>query len=58
VGLLGCVVSFLLGFVPPDQLQTGNPVVHVLLLALATVVLSLPPFVFALLGRRRSAVPG
>ncbi len=58
VGLLGCVVSFLLGFVPPDQLQTGNPVVYVLLLALATVVLSLPPFVFALLERRRSAVPG
>jgi hypothetical protein len=57
-GLLGCVVSFLLGFVPPDQLQTGNPVVHVLLLALATVVLSLPPFVFALLERRRSTVPG
>src|SRR3712207_8504076 len=28
VGLLGCVVSFLLGFVPPDQLQTGNPVVY------------------------------
>jgi glutamate:GABA antiporter len=58
VGLLGCVGSFLLGFVPPDQLQTGNPVVYVLLLALATVVLSLPPFVFALLERRRSAVPG
>jgi amino acid transporter len=54
VGLLGCVVSFLLGFVPPDQLQTGNPVAYVLLLALATVVLSLPPFVFALLERRRA----
>jgi amino acid transporter len=54
VGLLGCVVSFLLGFVPPDQLQTGNPVVYVLLLGLATVVLSLPPFVFALLQRRRA----
>jgi hypothetical protein len=32
-------------------------VVHVLLLALATVVLLLPPFAFALLERRRSAVP-
>jgi hypothetical protein len=29
-------------------------VVHVLLLATATVVLSLPPFVFALLERRRA----
>ncbi|MGY1706618.1 amino acid permease [Geodermatophilus sp. SYSU D00697] len=55
VGLAGCAVSFLLGFVPPSQLQTGDPVVYVLLLALATVVLSLPPFVFALLSRRRAA---
>ncbi len=57
VGQLGCVVSVLLGFVPPDQLQTGSPVLHVLLLALATVVLSLPPIVVAL-PERRAAVPG
>jgi amino acid transporter len=55
VGLVGCVVSFLLGFVPPSQLKTGDTAVYVLLLALATVVLSLPPFVFALLERRRPA---
>ncbi len=54
VGLLGCLVSFLLGFVPPSQLATGGTVTYVLLLALATVVLSLPPFVFALLARRRT----
>jgi amino acid transporter len=57
VGLLGCGVSFLLGFVPPSQLSTGDPVVYVLLLALASVVLSLPPFVFALLARRRERAP-
>jgi amino acid transporter len=57
VGLLGCVFSFLLGFVPPGQLATGDTTTYVLLLALATVVLSLPPFVFALLtSRRRPAV--
>ncbi len=55
VGLVGCVVSFLLGFVPPSQLKTADTAVYVLLLALATVVLSLPPFVFALLERRRPA---
>ncbi len=54
VGLLGCLVSFLLGFVPPSHLATGGTVTNVLLLALATVVLSLPPFVFALLARRRT----
>ena len=57
IGLLGCIVSFVLGFIPPSQLKTGDTVVYVLLLALATVVLSLPPFVFALLQRRRGA-PG
>ena len=54
VGLLGGLASFLLGFVPPSQLATGDTAVYVALLALATVVLSLPPFVFALLGRKRA----
>jgi amino acid transporter len=53
IGLLGCVASFLLGFIPPSQLKTGDTVVYVLLLGLATLVLSLPPFVLALLDRRR-----
>ena len=53
IGLLGCVASFLLGFIPPSQLKTGDTAVYVLLLALATLVLSLPPFVLALLDRRR-----
>lgn len=56
VGLLGCLVSFVLGFVPPSQLATGDTVRYVLLLALAGVVLSLPPFVFALLARRTVGV--
>lgn len=54
VGLLGCLISFLLGFIPPSQLKTGDTVVYVLLLALAVIVLSLPPFVFAVVSRRRS----
>ncbi len=52
VGMLGCVGAFLLGFIPPSQLKTGNPVVYVLLLALAVVILAAPPFVIQLLGRR------
>ena len=42
------LVSFVLGFIPPSQLKTGDTAVYVLLLALAVIVLSLPPFVFAL----------
>jgi amino acid transporter len=56
VGLLGCLVSFLLGFIPPSQLATGDTVGYVLLLAAASVVLCLPPFVFAFLARRRARV--
>jgi hypothetical protein len=55
IGLLGCLVSFVLGFVPPSQLETGDTVRYVLLLALASTVLSLPPFVLALLARRRAS---
>lgn len=62
IGLLGCLVAFYLGFVPPSQLKTGDTVGYVLLLALATVVLCLPPFVFRLLirwrGRGEGAKPG
>lgn len=54
VGVLGCAGSLILGFVPPDQLKTGDPVLYVLLLAAATVVLSLPPFLWAAWARRRA----
>ncbi len=57
IGLVGCVVSFLLGFVPPSQLKTGDTFAYVVLLLLAVVVLSLPPFVFAFLRGRTPAVP-
>jgi amino acid transporter len=56
VGLIGCVVSFVLGFIPPSQLKTGSPAVYILLLALAVLVLSAPPFVIQLFGRRTRVV--
>ena len=49
VGLVGCLLSFVLGFVPPDQLKTGSPVLYVGGIALGLIVLALPPF----LVRRR-----
>ena len=58
IGLVGCVFSFVLGFVPPSQLETGNTVAYVLLLAAAVVVLSAPPFVFAAMARRRARRDG
>jgi glutamate:GABA antiporter len=58
IGLTGCLFAFVLGFVPPGQLATGNTVTYVLLLAAAVVVLSAPPFVFAALARRRARREG
>jgi glutamate:GABA antiporter len=52
IGLVGCVVSFLLGFIPPSQLKTGNPVTYVALLAAAVIVLTAPPLLIRLFGRR------
>ena len=46
-----------LGFVPPDQLKTGNPVVYVSLLAAATVALCLPPFLWGAWERRHGRAP-
>jgi glutamate:GABA antiporter len=53
VGLFGSGLSFVLGFVPPDQLKTGNAAVYVLMIAVGLVVLALPPFLF----RRRPPDP-
>jgi amino acid transporter len=44
IGLFGCLLSFVLGFVPPDQLKTGDPVLYVGGIALGLAVLALPPF--------------
>jgi glutamate:GABA antiporter len=52
IGILGCVASFILGFIPPSQLKTGNHLTYVGLLVLAVVVLTAPPFVIQLFGRR------
>ena len=58
VGVLGCSASLLLGFVPPSQLETGNTVVYVLLLTLATVALCVPPFLWSAWERRHGRERG
>jgi amino acid transporter len=57
VGAVACACSFLLGLVPPDQLKTGNPTTYVALLASATVLLCLPPFLWSAWERRRGRAP-
>jgi hypothetical protein len=41
---VGAAFSFVLGFIPPDQLKTGSPALYVGGIALGLVVLALPPF--------------
>ncbi|MEX0991190.1 MAG: amino acid permease [Actinomycetota bacterium] len=48
IGIAGCATSLYLGFVPPSQLKTGNPLTYVLILAAGVILLSAPPFIFAL----------
>lgn len=57
VGLVGAALSFVLGFVPPDQLKTGNPVLYVGGIALGLIVLALPPFLVRRRPPGRGAAP-
>lgn len=56
IGLLGCLAAFVLGFIPPSQLKTGNPAGYVGLLALAVVLLLAPPFVLGVRSRRTEPI--
>ncbi len=54
VGLAGAAFSFVLGFIPPDQLKTGNTATYVLGILAGLIVLAAPPF---FVGRKPSAPP-
>lgn len=48
VGVLGAVIAMILSFFPPSQINTGNPVVYVLIILCGAVVFfCLPLIVFA-----------
>ena len=48
VGVLGAVLAMILSFFPPSQINTGNPVVYVLIILIGSVVFfCLPLIVFA-----------
>lgn len=58
MGIVGCALSFYLGFVPPSQLKTGNTFTYIGILVAGVVVLSAPPFVFALFQKSSWASRG
>jgi putative glutamate/gamma-aminobutyrate antiporter len=48
LGLVGSIATFLIGFFPPDQIQTGNQVFYVSFLFLSIVVACLAPSIILL----------
>ena len=47
LGILACIFSFLIVYLPPRQLQTGDIIIYRLMLILAFVILTLPPIFLA-----------
>jgi glutamate:GABA antiporter len=47
LGVGGSLFAFVLGFVPPSQVSTGNHTLYTVLMIVATAVLILPPLVIA-----------
>jgi amino acid transporter len=45
LGIVGCLTAFVLGFIPPAQIPTGNPVTYVVMMVSLTFLLTVPPFV-------------
>ncbi|HME04614.1 MAG TPA: amino acid permease [Solirubrobacteraceae bacterium] len=45
IGVAGCVFSFVLGFVPPSEVKHWPTPIYVAVMAVAIVVMSVPPFI-------------
>jgi len=58
VGLMACIFGFVIVFLPPLQLKTGDQSQYRLLLATAFIVLSLPPLVLSYWRDRKQKISG
>ncbi len=45
IGIVGALFTFVVGFLPPSQIDTGNHVLYVALLLTGMIVMCLPPFI-------------
>ncbi len=45
IGILGAVVAMILSFIPPSQINTGSPVVYVLIILIGAAVFFCVPLV-------------
>lgn len=44
-GIAGAVVALIMSFFPPSQINTGNPIVYVVILLAGTIILFILPFI-------------
>ena len=56
LGLLGCVVTIVVGFLPPEGIDVGNKVVYKLLFSGGLVVMVTLVFFFYLYQRKSSGL--
>lgn len=54
-GIGASLFTFFIGFVPPSQVSIGNPVIYITLLTGGILAMSIPPFIFMSVARRRAA---
>lgn len=47
MGIIACLLTILLGFLPPSQIETGNIVKYELILVGGIILLNIPPFLLA-----------
>jgi len=55
LGIIGCLVTIAVGFIPPDGINVGSAAHYVGLLLIGLIIMSLPPFVI-LYWNKKSAV--
>lgn len=53
LGLLACIVIFMIGFIPPTDTNIGSPWFYEIILLAGLVVMSLPPFIIYWLCHRK-----
>jgi len=55
LGVLACVFTLILGFVPPSNIETGNLLFYELFLICGILLLAAPPFIFYHLSKKRKS---
>lgn len=53
LGLLGCSMTILVSFIPPENVQVGNPIRYIIMIATGNLLTILPVFFFFLYKKKK-----